>query len=143
MKNYIVILIFDKEYKKILLVKRAKKPYINCWNGVGGKIEDNETEIEAAIRECKEETGINLKDPKLLVTYKYPENNSINSNITLNVIYSSQKMVEVKSNEEGTYEWKDIEFASDFNSKEIAGFSNLGQFIKEILDLEGIKKFYE
>ena len=42
----------------------------------------------------------------------------------------------------GHYEWKDVEFALDFNNKEIAGCSNLAQMIKEIYDIENIKKFY-
>ena len=49
---------------------------------------------------------------------------------------------EVEDNYEGHYEWKDVNFALDFNSKEIAGCSNLAQMIKEIYDIEDIKKFY-
>ena len=49
---------------------------------------------------------------------------------------------EIEETYEGTFEWKNIKFAQDFNNKEIAGLSNLAQFIKEILDIEGIKKFY-
>lgn len=142
MKNFVVILLFSKTNDKILLVKRNKKPYQNCWNGIGGKIENNETPIEAAIRECKEETNIDLTNPKLFVTCKYPESNPINSGTILNVIYDFVDVIEVEDNYEGHYEWKDIDFAMDFNSKEIAGCSNLAQFIKEILDIEEIKKFY-
>ena len=87
MKPFVVIFLFTKDYQKVLLMRRKKEPYKNCWNGIGGKIEENETEIEAAIRECKEETGMILKNPKLFITYKYPESNSINSNTTLNVLY--------------------------------------------------------
>ena len=35
------------------------------WNGIGGKIEEGETEINAAKRECFEETKIKLENPKL------------------------------------------------------------------------------
>lgn len=142
MKPFVVIFLFTKDYKKILLMKRKKEPYKNCWNGVGGKIEENETEIEAAIRECKEETGIELKNPKLFITYKYPKSNSINSGTTLNVLYDFVEEIKISENYEGTYEWKDIKFAMDFNNKEMAGFSNISQFIKEIFDLENITKFY-
>ena len=57
------------------MVKRNKPPYKGCWNGIGGKIEENEneTEIQTTIRECYEETGIQLNNPKLLITYLYPE----------------------------------------------------------------------
>lgn len=142
MKNFVVILLFSLDYKKILMVKRKKKPYKDCWNGIGGKIEGRETIIDAVIRECMEETSIQLRAPKLFITYKYPENNPVNSGTILNVIYDFVDEIEVKENDEGIYEWKNIEFATDFNSREIAGFSNIGQFIKEIYDLEGIKKFY-
>ena len=141
-KNYVVILLFSKDTEKLLLVKRNKKPYPNMWNGIGGKIEGGETPIEAAIRECKEETGLTMINPKLLVTYVYPESNPLNSNTHLSVIYDFIDIKEVADNYEGHYEWKDIEFALDFNSKEIAGCSNLAQMIKEIYDIEDIKKFY-
>lgn len=142
-KNYVVIMLFNKNYDKLLLVKRNKKPYKGCWNGIGGKIENNETPCEAAIRECMEETGILLTEPKLLVTYVYPEDNVMNSNTRLNVIYDCVEEIDVKDNEEGHYEWKNIESVMNPFDKEIAGLFNLNQFVKEILDLENIKKFYD
>lgn len=142
-KNFVVIMLFNKEYDKVLLVKRNKKPYKDCWNGIGGKIESGETPIEAAIRECKEETNISMNNPKLLVTYVYPENNIMNSNTKLNVIYDCVEEIYVDDNEEGHYEWKNIETIMNPYDKNIAGLSNLNQFVKEILDLENIKKFYE
>ena len=142
-KNYVVIMLFNKECNKVLLVKRNKKPYKNCWNGIGGKIEENETPIEAAKRECMEETNISLKNPRLLVTYVYPESSIININTKLNVIYDFVEETNIVDNEEGHYEWKNIDFVMDTYNKEIAGLSNLNQFVKEILDLENIKKFYD
>ena len=46
---------------------------------IGGSVEDDETTLQAAIRECLEETGIKIENPRLLVTYIYPENNPVNS----------------------------------------------------------------
>lgn len=143
MKRFVVILLFTKDYKKVLMVKRNKPPYKDCWNGVGGKIEGNETEIQAAIRECSEETGIQLNNPKLFITYIYPETNEINPGTNLSVLYDFIDEIPIKSNYEGLYEWKDIKFALDFNNKKLAGFANISQFVKEIFDLENIQKFYE
>ena len=143
MKKYVVIFLFTKDYKKVLMIKRNKPPYKDCWNGIGGKIEENETEIQAAIRECHEETGIKLNNPKLFITYIYPETNEMNKGTNLSVLYDFVDEVSVKSNYEGIYEWKDIAFALDFNNKELAGLANISQFVKEIFDIEGIKKFYE
>ncbi len=142
MKKFVVIFLFTKDYKKVLMVKRNKPPYKNCWNGIGGKIEENETEIQATIRECYEETGIQLNNPKLLVTCIYPETNKMNKGTNLSVLYDFIEEVPVKSNYEGMYEWKDIKFALDFNNKNLAGLANISQFVKEIFDIEDIKKFY-
>lgn len=143
MKKFVVILLFTKDSKKVLMVKRNKPPYKDCWNGIGGKIEENETEIQAAIRECLEETGIKIDNPKLFITYIYPETNELNKRTNLSVLYDFIDEVSVNSNYEGIYEWKDIEFALDFNNKELAGLANISQFVKEIFDIEGIKKFYD
>lgn len=143
MKKYVVIFLFTKDQKKVLMVKRNKPPYKNCWNGIGGKIEENETEIQTAIRECYEETSIKLVNPKLFITYIYPETNEKNKGTNLSVLYDFIDEVPVESNYEGIYEWKDINFALDFNNKELAGLANISQFIKEIFDIENIQKFYE
>lgn len=143
MKKFVVIFLFTKDYKKVLMVKRNKPPYKGCWNGIGGKIEGNETEIQAAIRECYEETGIELENPKLFITYIYPETNKINNGTNLSVLYSFIDQVTIQPNNEGIYEWKDISFALDFNNKQLAGFANISQFVKEIFDIEEIEKFYE
>lgn len=143
MKKFVVIFLFTKDYKKVLMVKRNKPPYKGCWNGIGGKIEGTETEIQAAIRECYEETGIKLENPKLFITYIYPETNKINNGTNLSVLYSFIDEVTIKPNNEGIYEWKDISFALDFNNKQLAGFANISQFVKEIFDIEEIKKFYK
>jgi dATP pyrophosphohydrolase len=52
--------LFRRDKKKIefLILKRAKdQVYPNIWQMVTGKIKENETAKEAAIREIKEETG--------------------------------------------------------------------------------------
>ena len=47
-----------REGIKFLILKRAKtKIYEHLWQGVAGKIEKNETAVEAATRELMEETG--------------------------------------------------------------------------------------
>ena len=54
------VLIFLRYQDKYLLLNRDKPTWMGCWNGVGGKIEGNETPVEAAIRETYEETGIKV-----------------------------------------------------------------------------------
>lgn len=89
-----------------------------------------------------EETKIVIDNPKLLVACRYPKSINSEEEKGMHVLYDCTEEKEVEETYESTFEWKNIEFAQDFNNKEIAGLSNLAQFTKEILDIEGIKKFY-
>ena len=48
----------DDGLKFLLMKRNLNKIYEHLWQGVAGKIEDGETASEAAIRELKEETGL-------------------------------------------------------------------------------------
>ena len=64
---------------KVLLVFQRKS---KCWSFPKGHVENNETEIETALREVKEETGIDVNieaSKRYELTYKI--NNSTNKNV--------------------------------------------------------------
>ena len=65
MRKLNLILVYNKDEDKILMCKREKEPYKGKFNLVGGKLEENENELEAAYRELEEETGITNKEIKL------------------------------------------------------------------------------
>ena len=65
MKKLNLIVVFNKNLDKVLLCIRAKEPYKGMYNFVGGKVEENETNDEAAYRELCEETGISSNDIEL------------------------------------------------------------------------------
>ncbi len=46
---------------KILLIKRNRKPFLGLWALPGGKIEYGEHIDEAALREAREETGLDVE----------------------------------------------------------------------------------
>jgi 8-oxo-dGTP diphosphatase len=48
------------ERDKILLIERAREPFLGCWTLPGGRREPNETIEACAIREVLEETGLQL-----------------------------------------------------------------------------------
>jgi ADP-ribose pyrophosphatase len=60
-------IVFKEE--KILLVKRNKAPHKDLWAIPGGSVEHGETLQEAAEREVREETGLNIKAGKPIYTF--------------------------------------------------------------------------
>lgn len=61
-----VALAVVKNENKILLIKRDVPPFLGLWSLPGGKIEKGEHISEAAVREIKEEIGIETKFEKML-----------------------------------------------------------------------------
>ena len=62
MKKFNIILVYDEKKENILMCERKKEPYKGKLNLVGGKVEENESELDAAYRELYEETCITKKD---------------------------------------------------------------------------------
>jgi 8-oxo-dGTP diphosphatase len=58
---------------RVLMVKRTMNPGRGSWCFPGGFMESGETPQEAAIRECKEETGLDILITKLIDVYYYED----------------------------------------------------------------------
>jgi 8-oxo-dGTP pyrophosphatase MutT (NUDIX family) len=100
---------------RFLLLKRNKdKLYEHLWQGVAGKIEENETAFEAAIRELREETG--LEPVRMFVAdhvSRFYESHQDRINL-VPVFGIEVDSVEVKlSKEHVDYKWVDIYEALD------------------------------
>jgi len=54
---------------RLLLVKRSKPPAADLYAFPGGRGEPGETPDETALRELKEETGLDAHSPRLFVSY--------------------------------------------------------------------------
>ncbi len=61
----IIIYVFD-EGGKVLLFKRKNAPFAGYWEAPGGKLKFMESLRKAAVRELKEETGIEVSEDDLL-----------------------------------------------------------------------------
>jgi mutator protein MutT len=62
---------FVEHDEKILLIRRANgKHQNNKWSVPGGKVDKGETDVDAAIRETFEETGVRLNPKKVMFIEK-------------------------------------------------------------------------
>jgi len=50
---------------EVLLHRRVKMPNLGLWVAPGGKIDPHESPTECAVREMREETGLEIADPQL------------------------------------------------------------------------------
>lgn len=128
MKKLNLIVVFNKNLSKTLFCIRAKEPYKGMYNFVGGKVEENESNDDAAYRELFEETGISNKDIKLehfmdLNYFKY-ENN-------LQVYYGILKHEVNLVEEKNKLEWVTINEELLDNSR-FAGNYNIPHIIRQI-----------
>ena len=64
-------LMFVVDDDSILLAFKKKGFGQGKWNGPGGKVEPNENEVEAAIRETEEEVGVMPIDPEKVAHLKF------------------------------------------------------------------------
>lgn len=67
-------LVYVQHEGKTLMIHRVKKEndfHEGKWNGLGGKFEQGETPEQCAIREIREEAGLEIRNPRLrgLITF--------------------------------------------------------------------------
>ena len=128
MQGYNVIVVFNEHADKMLMCKRRNNPYKGLSNFVGGKIEENETGLEAAYRELEEETAITGKDIILshLMDFTY-----YFENCSLEVYVGKlNKAVEVNGEENDLY-WSTLNH-DFFDITQYAGGGNIGHIMKQI-----------
>ena len=128
MRNLNLIVVFNTNLDKVLFCIRAKEPYKGLYNFVGGKVEENESNDNAAYRKLFEETGISRNDIELehfidLNYFKY-ENN-------LQVYYGILKHEVDLVEEKNKLEWVAINEKLLDNSK-FAGNYNIPHIIRQI-----------
>lgn len=128
MKKLNVILVFNKDENKILMCKRAKEPYKGKYNLVGGKVEKDEKELDAAYRELQEETGITGEDITLthIMNFQY-----MLSDMELEV-YAGKLNRDVELTEEiNKLCWMDKK-ENFFDIDKFAGEGNIGHMLYQV-----------
>ncbi|MGN7118389.1 NUDIX hydrolase [Lysinibacillus odysseyi] len=124
---------FIKKGNEILMLNRNKKPNMGLWNGVGGKIERNESHIESVIRETFEETGIKIDNPVYTGNVVWKSNRGDGGMY----VYLSDIPEEINvqtpiSTIEGILEWKSIDWLTNPNN--IGVVPNIKYYLPEILE---------
>ncbi|OMF21461.1 DNA mismatch repair protein MutT [Paenibacillus sp. FSL H8-0548] len=109
---------FVKRGNEILLLNRERSSWMGCWNGIGGKLDSQETPREAMIREMVEETGIEEYDLhfKGLVTWSGDDFDfggmyAYVAEVPENIEYATPKKMD-----EGILDWKKLEWIMDSNN---------------------------
>ena len=128
MRKLNLILVFNKDLSQALFCIRAKEPYKGMYNFVGGQVEEEESNDDAAYRELFEETGISRNDIELdhfmdLNYFKYENNLQVYYGILKNdvkLVEERNKLVWLPINEEL------------LDTKKVAGNYNIPHMITQI-----------
>ncbi|MBP3255847.1 MAG: NUDIX hydrolase [Clostridia bacterium] len=128
MRKLNLIVVFNEGLDEVLFCIRAKEPYKGLYNFVGGKVEEGETNDDAAYRELFEETGISKEDIELdhfmdLNYFKYENNIQVYYGILKNKV----ELVEEKNK----LEWVAINDEL-LNNDKFAGNYNIPHIIRQI-----------
>lgn len=94
------------ENGKVVITKYLKGKKVGYYDIPGGKIEENETSEDAAIREMKEETGINVSN---LINKGIFEVEYLDRKFVFDVFNAQKYEGKLQNFEENTSEWIDIE----------------------------------
>lgn len=128
MRKFNLIVVFDKTLDKALFCIRVKEPYKGLYNFVGGKVEKDESNDDAAYRELLEETGISRNDIILdhfmdLNYFKYGNN----LQVYYGILNKEVNLVEEKNK----LEWVAINDEL-LNNERFAGNYNIPHIIRQI-----------
>ncbi|TAL48137.1 NUDIX hydrolase [archaeon] len=86
---------------KVLIAKRQGPPFKGLWKFPGGMVDDGETVEEAAVRETKEETGLDVEITDILGVYSSPTRDPRRH--TMAIVFIMRPINgELKMNEEST-----------------------------------------
>ena len=131
---------FIKRGNEVLLLNRDKPCWMGRWNGIGGKLEKDESPKECMLREIKEETGIdigkvNYKGNVTWITDVTSKGGmyAFTAELPLDYIYETPVKID-----EGILDWKEISWILDPSNDGIA--ENVPSFLPLMLNED---KLYE
>ena len=107
MKKKILTLCIIHQHPKILLGMKKRGHGEGKWNGFGGKVEKGETIEEGAIREMKEESGVEIKKMNKLgiLEFEYQDGSG---NMEVHIFYAKEFKGSPTESEEMKPKWFDV-----------------------------------
>ncbi len=106
--KYVLVFIFNRDLDKVLLIQKNKPEWQKGnLNGIGGKVENKESNIRAVIRETKEETKIGIS-PRRVIEFCIINNKEANYKVTCFAYRTYQDFTQMEEEIVDWYEVKDI-----------------------------------
>lgn len=131
---------FIRRRNEVLLLNREHPSWMGSWNGIGGKIEANETPLQCVIREILEETGMRPAEVlyKGTVTWEV-DGAMVGGMYTFMAVVPDDLIFETpRKTDEGILDWKDISWIVNPDNTGMA--TNVPKFLPKVL---GDKRLYE
>lgn len=100
-------LLYILDGDRVLLIEKKRGLGRGLYNGVGGKVEKGETPIEAAIRECEEEIGIEPKKVDWMGLLEFYNDNKLYGYV--HVFLAHEYVGEAKETDEAKPIWFNVE----------------------------------
>jgi 8-oxo-dGTP pyrophosphatase MutT (NUDIX family) len=117
---------------QVLIYTRKKHPFFDCQGFGGGRVGYGENIVDAAMRELKEETGLD-GDPELIKILHNKLYDKNTGDIVVDKIMFFFKFTnpkgELNCSEEGLYEWVDLEDLPKYIKK---AFDSKEEFLKQV-----------
>jgi 8-oxo-dGTP diphosphatase len=107
MRTYVLGFIFTPDFSKVLLIHKNRPEYQKGkLNGLGGKIEQGETEIQAMVREIREESGLQILEKEWK---RIGEMNGKDWNVTVFACHYTGKPTDALDATDETVEWIEVQ----------------------------------